>query len=132
LRADLAGPLLLAGPLALAGCGGGSSASDPKRQDAAAKADAREIVTRLETCFTDSQSYAPCANAHSLTGTSFGPGPALGSGPGQATVAAGAQTYTITAHSRSGNTFVLAKDSSGRVTRSCASRTAGGCLGGAW
>lgn len=137
--------------LALSDCGGGSSKSkssgsqanqasassqaDNERQDAAAKSDARNLVTVVETCFTDSQSYDSCGTEQELSTAAGGslPGLSFGAGPGQAEVSAhGEQTYTVTAHSRSGNTFTVAKSADGKLTRSCSAKVPGGCRTGAW
>ena len=34
-----------------------------KGQDSAAKSDARNMVSHMESCFTDAESYVPCTNA---------------------------------------------------------------------
>jgi len=117
----------------LAGCGGSNSASGQARaQDAQAKEAALNAETRLEACFVDAQTYRGCETPAQLAAAG-GSAPPLGSGPGQLQIKTAAQSYSITAHSRSGNLFVLAKDPSARIRRTCqAKKTAGGCLGGAW
>src|ERR1700736_1581585 len=107
----------LAGAVMMAGCGGGSSTSSSApvggivgkaaaAQDAAAKADARNAVTALETCLASSQTYDGCDVAATLGAGA----PASGSGPGQVQVTPAGQTYTIVAHSQSGNSFMIVKD----------------------
>src|SRR3954465_13876585 len=106
--------LLLA--LAVGGCGGGASekssgaasaaqgSQEQVRDDAAAKAAAREAVSELEACFVDQMSYAPCAQSAADPGID----------------ATGTKTgYTVTAGSKSGNTFVVAKADGGSLTRTC-------------
>ena len=118
-----------------AGCGrssstGSSSATaDARATDAQAKADARATVTAMETCFTDNQSYRSCT-ASTLSG--LVPKIKFGSGPEQVEVSATDQTYKVTAHAQSGNTFVIDKGAQGSLTRSCTEAVAGGCTHGTW
>jgi type IV pilus assembly protein PilA len=123
----------------IAGCGGGSSSSTTApvggllgkaaaAQDAAAESNARNAVTALETCFADAQTYAGCDVAQTL-----GTGVPSGSGPGQVEVQGADQTYTIIAHSESGDSFTITKDAQGALTRTCTSSdSSGGCQGGSW
>lgn len=91
-----------------------------KAQDSSAKSDARNAVTQLESCFADSQTYVGCTLADS--------GLDVGTGDGQIDIGTPTATgYVITAHSKSGNTFVITKDASGITSRSCT-----GCSGGSW
>ena len=39
-----------------------------KGQDASAKSDARNAVSQVESCFTDTQDYTKCAAGHAMTG----------------------------------------------------------------
>jgi type IV pilus assembly protein PilA len=123
---------------ALVGCGGGDSnggssakpAESPAKvnqQDAAAKSDARNLVTEVETCFVDQQDYTACQEPPDTQLT-------LDSGPGQVEVsAADTATYTVSAHSESGTAFEVEKDSSGSLSRSCDKPGKGGCrAGGTW
>jgi hypothetical protein len=138
----------LAVAVAVAACGGngGSTAIAPVaipsgtttsagssvtavRQDSGAKASARTAATALETCYVDTQTYASCELAKTLGSGA----PALGSGPGQVQLKLSAQTYVITAHSRSGEAFMLSKGSNGAVQRTCAGADpARDCHGGIW
>jgi type IV pilus assembly protein PilA len=98
-----------------------------KAQDSSAKSDARNMVSQLESCFTDANTYVGCPG--SVTGLS------IGSGPGQ--VAVSGQTvdsYVVTATSKSNNTFVITKASNGLTTRTCSvvGGNSGGCSGGSW
>ena len=99
-----------------------------KGQDASAKSNARNMVSQVESCFTDYQDYTSCtALPQSSTGL------ATGTGAGQVQVSAPASnTYTIIATSKSGNLFTIAKDTSGLTTRSCSTSGKGGCVGGTW
>lgn len=131
----------------LAGCGGGGDTktvvvSQPqvtqeaapgqaKGLDASAKSDARNMVSQMESCYTEKQSYEPCGSADALAAT----GLAIGGGPGQVEVAdATATTYTVIAHSESGNSFQIEKTKDGTYTRTCevGGADAGGCTSGSW
>ena len=99
-----------------------------KGQDAAAKSNARNLVTEVESCYSDTQDYQQCQTASDLGNT----GLPLGSSPGQVEVVASAPTnFVISAYSRSGNTFLVTKASGGPVTRSCLG-SGGGCKSGSW
>src|SRR5918999_6519393 len=50
-----------------------------KGQDASAKSDARNLVSQVESCFADTQTYASCDTAGELGTT----GPSIGAGQGQ-------------------------------------------------
>jgi type IV pilus assembly protein PilA len=106
-----------------------------KGQDASAKSDARNAVSHIESCFTDEQDYSKCDSAAAAmskanTGLTF-VSAAPAAGEVQLTVAAA--TYTITAKSKSANTFSIAKAADGTITRSCATAGDGGCkAGGSW
>jgi type IV pilus assembly protein PilA len=94
-----------------------------KGQDSAAKSDLRNAVSQMESCFTEKQTYAGCA-AETID-------PGL-----KVTTAAGADTttYSVSATSKSGNTFTLAHNSGTGDTRTCTSTQApkGGCNGTSW
>src|SRR3954469_24227631 len=131
----------------VAGCGGGSKsttvviqqptdsqivaaafAAQPARgADAEAKSNARNLVSQVESCAADnSGTYEHCEDVRNT-------GLPIGSGPGQVEAQTARITYTVTAHSRSGNTFQLVKDSTGTFSRTCrAHADPGGCLDGTW
>ena len=100
-----------------------------KGQDAAAKSDARNMVSQVESCFADKQDYSLCD-----TNTELGSATGLDYGTAQGQVAvnnpAGATTFSVTAYSKSGNTFTIARTSTG-YTRSCTGTT-GGCNASSW
>jgi type IV pilus assembly protein PilA len=85
-----------------------------KGQDASAKSDARNMVSQMESCFTDQnpQTYVGCPPA---TGT----GLSIGTGNGQVDVTnESANGYVVTAYSHSGKDFVITKDAtSGEFAR---------------
>ena len=99
-----------------------------KGQDASAKSDARNMVTQVESCFADVQDYTQCDTAAELGTTGLN----VGTGSGQVAVTASATDgYTITAVSKSGNTFLITKTAGGPPTRTCTGTT-GGCKNGSW
>ena len=130
----------------LAGCGDGAERSNRGRaytpspsaeqaraagaaaeQDATAKAQARELVSGVETCFVDQQTYEACTEPEGVEVV-------FGSQPGQAEVAdAAVATFTVAAHSQSGTTFEVTKVAGGKLRRSCDKPGTGGCpAGGRW
>jgi type IV pilus assembly protein PilA len=93
-------------------------------QDADAKHNARNIATLIEACATDGDDYRQCDDPADLRDSNV----AFGSAPGQVEVdAPSAREYTITAHSKSGTRFALARGSTGGHDRTCAPSGAGGC-----
>jgi len=106
-------------------------------QDASAKSNARNAVSMVEACYTDTQNYGSCltATAGSLgtnTGLTFVTGtPAAG----QVSVVSGAaDAYVITAGSASGGRFSITKTTgTGQITRGCSAPGTGACpTGGSW
>jgi type IV pilus assembly protein PilA len=104
-----------------------------KGQDASAKSDARNAVSQMESCFTDTQDYTPCTAASANlstanTGLTF---VATAPAAGEVQVTGQTQTgYTVTAKSKSGNTFTILQ-AGGTITRSCTG-TSGGCNSLTW
>jgi type IV pilus assembly protein PilA len=93
--------------------------------DGSAKAAARELVTMVESCNVDKNDYSGCATAAALGPT----GLSLGSGPGDVEVTdTTVDTYTVRAHSRSGNWFDISRNSQ-RLEHACGSAGRGGCHG---
>jgi hypothetical protein len=103
------------------------TAQRARGQDAEAKSIARNMVSQLESCATDyAGEYTHCADLRN-TGLPIGPG------PGEVEVQTARITYSVTAHSRSGNTFRFAKKSNGTSDRTCEVHAdPGGCVGGTW
>jgi type IV pilus assembly protein PilA len=96
-----------------------------KAQDGAAKSDARTVVSAMEACYTLQNQYNPCPDEP--------PGPELGAGPGQVEAVPTGDTYVVTAHSRTGNDFIVTKNPDSTVTRTCTVvEPKGGCDGGVW
>jgi type IV pilus assembly protein PilA len=96
-----------------------------KGQDAAAKSDARNMVSQVESCFADSQDYSLCDTAAELGTTGLN----IGAGAGQVAVSGASATgYTITAYSKNaGNEFYIMKVAGGPTERSCKASGSGGC-----
>jgi type IV pilus assembly protein PilA len=101
-----------------------------KGQDGSAKSDARNMVSHLESCYTQTQDFSEC------TGDALNPtGLKIGTDAGEVEVTeADDDTYTIVAHSESENTFTIVKDDDGVITRSCDASGAsnGGCNDSSW
>jgi type IV pilus assembly protein PilA len=87
-----------------------------KAQDASAKADARNAVSEMESCFTDKETYVGCTSA----------------GVGNPAVISNQSTsgYTVLATSKSSNTFTITRSSTG-YARTCTGTT-GGCSNLTW
>src|SRR4051794_1776129 len=96
-----------------------------KGQDSSAKSDARNMVSQIESCYTDEQTYANCDSAAELPNTGLD----IGTATGQVSVSpAGTNTYEIVGHSKSGNNFTITKATNGTITRSCSTGGQGSCL----
>ena len=103
------------------------AAGDAEQQDAEAKAQARELATGVEACFVDQQTYEACEDPEGVNVP-------LGSDDGQAEISeAGLATYTVVAHSKSGNSFEVTKGDDGSMSRTCEKPGDGGCpASGKW
>ena len=89
-----------------------------KGQDASAKSDARNAVTQIESCYADAQDYTGCADTTKLKAA----------GLTLITAAVGKpDNYTVTATSKSTNTFTITRDNTGKVTRTCTTAGTGSC-----
>src|SRR3954452_15334897 len=87
-----------------------------KAQDAAAKSDARNAITQIESCLTD----ATDATASACATKAGNPGLAklnlidfTTNGATVSALSSGAPTYTVTAVSKSGNKYVIQKFDNG-------------------
>ena len=99
-----------------------------KGQDAEAKSLARNAVSQVESCASDTAGvYTNCTTAAQLGNTGLD----IGTGAGQVSIAAtgtGGTGYTVTATSKSTNTFTISKSATtGISTRTCTGAPAGGC-----
>ena len=134
----------LASALALsaltAGCGGDSGDDDKAepapttpstaqlaKDDTSAKSNARNIATQMEVCFVDAQSYSGCALAPDGTVAGEPTGLTKGTAAGQVESSVTDLGYKITSKSKSGNTFVITKDASGSMKRTCTTKGRAGC-----
>src|SRR4051794_2725111 len=101
-----------------------------KGQDASAKSDARNLVSQMESCYAQDQTYANCSTSQDVTSS----GLSVGSGTGQVEIsAAGSNNYTIIGHSKSSNEFTITKTGGGAPTRSCTPTNTGACpTSGSW
>src|ERR1044072_4161120 len=85
-----------------------------KGQDSSAKSDARNMVSQIESCYTDTQRYDQCKTAAELPNTGLD----IGANDGQVEVTvAGQNTFTIVGHSKSSNDFTITKGADGANTR---------------
>jgi type IV pilus assembly protein PilA len=100
-----------------------------KGQDSSAKSDARNMVSQVESCYSDAQNYGNCTSAAQLGNT----GLSIGGATGQVNLTAGSDTYQIVGHSKSSNNFTITKGTDGAVTRTCTAGNSGSCLSsGTW
>ena len=108
-----------------------------KAQDGSAKSDARNMVSHVESCFTDGQTYATCAT--SLTAANTGLPLMAGAQANAAAVTAGrvailtgatTTNFTVVAKSSNGRQFTIAHTAAGN-SRSC-SPNGGGCSNLTW
>jgi type IV pilus assembly protein PilA len=105
-----------------------------KGQDADAKSNARNLVSHVESCFANEQTYVNCDTAAELGDT----GISIGGGAGQASVTASAvNSFTVTAVSKANSggahTFVITKNTNGTTTRTCSPAGKGACKSdGTW
>jgi prepilin-type N-terminal cleavage/methylation domain-containing protein len=101
-----------------------------KGHDSVAKHDARSVAGELESCFTEEDDYRLCDSASKLAGADV----PIGSANGEVEVSASAaRQYVVTAHSRSGTDFLLARPAGGALARTCTKPGRYGCPnGGSW
>ena len=101
-----------------------------KGQDSAAKSNARNLVSQIESCFADQQEYDLCNDPTvNLTDTGLNveaPGAADPAKEAVKVTAAADTTFTIKATSKSGNVFSIEKQANGTTARTCAG-AGGGC-----
>jgi type IV pilus assembly protein PilA len=92
-----------------------------KAHDADTKADVRNAVSQMETCFAEPETYGPCPDAdHQLpTGVAL-------------TITGGGTGYTVSELSQSGTTFTIKQQPAG-YSRECDRPGEGGCRDdGSW
>jgi type IV pilus assembly protein PilA len=99
-----------------------------KAQDTDAKSNARSLVTQIESCYATEIDYNSCTSAK--LGTTGLP---VGSAIGEVDVVANSSTsYTVTAKSRSGGTFLIDKSVGTSFDRTCTGGTKGCHADGSW
>ena len=108
-----------------------------KGQDASAKSNARNVVSAVESCYSETKNYEECDTLADLQATDTKPGVELTDTTtqqeGAVSVTATADTFTIAGYSQSNNTFVVTKAADGTFTRSCSPGGSGGCQAvGVW
>jgi type IV pilus assembly protein PilA len=105
-----------------------------KGKDAAAKSDARNAVTQIESCFVDEQTYANCGSTAAPMSTA-NTGLTYGTTGGTITITPNAAVgYTISAHSKSKSStnFIITKTAAG-IARTCDQAGQGSCpQSGSW
>jgi type IV pilus assembly protein PilA len=100
-----------------------------KGQDADAKSDARNLVSTLESYYATERKYSGAKTSADITRS----GIEIGTGKGKADLTLSDDTYTIVAHSHSDAKFTIAKQSDGKLLRTCDKDGEGGCpSGGEW
>jgi len=103
-----------------------------KGQDSEAKSNARNIVSHVESCYTQEQDYQQCTNAAQDLQDSGIP---LGTAGGEVNVtSSAANSYVVVGTSKSGNTFTITK-TTGQFVKpyTCATGGKAGCgTGGKW
>jgi type IV pilus assembly protein PilA len=103
-----------------------------KGQDSEAKSNARNLVSHVESCYTQEQDYTNCTTTQQDIADS---GLSLGTAKGEVNVSGqSADAYTVTATSQSGTTFTITK-TAGKFVKpyTCSNGGKGGCkTGGTW
>jgi type IV pilus assembly protein PilA len=100
-----------------------------KAQDTEAKTEARTMQTAMETYYTDEQNYTN-ADLTALKAIE----PAIGSGKAIPTVPTHLDdNYKVESESKTGNVFTITKANTGKVTRTCVTKSKYGCPStGSW
>ena len=102
-----------------------------KGLDGDAKTNARNAVTSVEACFTETQSFNRCDTRLELETVGAKLAVAVTDTTtkqkGAVAITATDDAYTIVGYSRSGNEFTIAKDAAGTSTRPCTTPGQGGC-----
>jgi len=92
-----------------------------KGQDGSAKSDVRNLVSHMESCFTQKQTYVGCKDSDDVKTSGI---------TGVAITENATAGYTLEATSKSGTKFKFEKNGS-TTTRSC-DNDKGGCNGTTW
>jgi type IV pilus assembly protein PilA len=96
-----------------------------RAQDASAKSNARNAVSQVEACYTDTQDYNLCRTAAQLGNTGLD----IGTGTDQVEItSSAADAFAITARSKTTNTFTITKTTgTGAISRTCVKQKDGAC-----
>jgi type IV pilus assembly protein PilA len=95
-----------------------------KGQDAEAKSNARNMVSQLESYYSQAQTYVGAEASSDVTSS----GIPRGAGDGQVDISGeGTDDYTVTAQSKSGTDFTIVKTDGGAPVRDCTAPGTGGC-----
>jgi len=102
-----------------------------RAQDTSAKTNARNAVSMVEACYTDTQDYSKCTSPTNGLGTN------TGLDFSTITVKADATSpklgYSIAATSASTNVYTITKAATGDITRTCTAKSNAGCpASGTW
>ena len=108
-----------------------------RRDDAAAKAVARDVVAFVASCAAVSpgRSYAPCRTAAQLNvGSTLPLVDDRDPGPGEVAVSSSRDGYRVVSVSASGNRFTLAQEGTADPVRTCSDGgvARAGCVAGVW
>ena len=95
-----------------------------KAKDASAKADARNALAQVESCFTEDHDYSLCDEA---TDNDMADAGIDWSNVSVGTAAIAPALFKVDATSASGAHFFIAKASDGSVARTCTPAGSGGC-----
>jgi prepilin-type N-terminal cleavage/methylation domain-containing protein len=92
-----------------------------KGQDADAKSNVRSVAVAVESCFSETESYATCDSLPELAATDTQVGVELtdevDKKKGAVSVSATPDTYTVAGYSETDHAFVIAKAANGVLTR---------------
>jgi type IV pilus assembly protein PilA len=97
-----------------------------KGQDASAKSNARNMVSHIESCYTNDNTYTGCETSEDVTSSGLD----IGTGDGQVqivTAGTADDSYEIQAQSESGNVFTITKTDGGPAVRTCTDTGQGAC-----
>jgi type IV pilus assembly protein PilA len=103
-----------------------------KGQDADAKSNARNMVSHVESFYSNEQTYAGAGTSADVTDSGLPRGTANGEVE-FVTAQATSDSYRIVGHSESGNKFTISKTGGGAPTRTCTQTGEGACpSSGSW
>ena len=106
-----------------------------KGQDSAAKSDARNMVSQVESCYTSTQDYGSCEDETadpdvSDSGLATSTDGQTNGTVGVVDASTTGNSFVVRATSESGNTFSISKSGGAAPTRACTGD--GGCTGSSW